>query len=141
LGPVSAVWAESAQLGGLEIDVEDTALVGLRFASGAIGSVSLDYVERPAAHWLRLVGRRGRITWDNADGVAHLFDAGGERCASSSLPRGFARNALFLEEMRHFLRCLEGQARSACTLDDGAEALRLALAARQSAQTGMRVHV
>lgn len=44
---------------------------------------------------------------------------------------GFERNWMFLEELRHFIVVLHGQAEPACTLQDGVQALQLALAARQ----------
>jgi len=141
LGEVVAVSAQTGQLGGLEIEVEDTAHVLLRFASGAIGTVSLDYVERPPAHWLSIVGRRGRILWDNADGVARLYDAEGRARALWRPPLSFERNTLFLDEMRHFLRCLQDSAEPRCTLDDGVRALRICLAAHESAAAGRSVRV
>jgi predicted dehydrogenase len=141
VGEVVTVSAETAQLGGLEIEVEDSAQVILRFASGAIGSVNLDYVDRPPVHSLRILGRKGRITWDNADGVACLEGRDGRAVAHFRPPAGFERNTLFREEMRHFLRCLDDIDVPVCTVDDGIQALRIALAVIEAARSGRRVHV
>ncbi len=141
IGEIVTVSAEAAQLGGLGIEVEDTAAVLLRFATGAVGSVELDYVERPPVHTLRILGQRGRIHWDSASGVARLQDREG-RVVESFVPDvGFERNSLFVAEMRHFLRCIAGHEPPECTIEDGIRALRVALAVGEAAASGRRVHV
>src|SRR5215471_3598126 len=59
LGEVEAVSAMAGRLSDLELDVEDSAIVSLSFASGAIGSVYLDFVQRPPSHHLHIIGTRG----------------------------------------------------------------------------------
>jgi predicted dehydrogenase len=141
VGEIVTVSAETAQLGGLGIEVEDTAQILLRFENGAVGGVELDYVERPPVHTLRILGQRGRILWDNATGLARLQDREGALVSAFAPPRGFERNTLFLEEMRHFLQCLAGASEPECTVDDGIRALNIALAVSEAAAAGRRVHV
>jgi predicted dehydrogenase len=43
---------------------------------------------------------------------------------------------MFLDELRHFRDVLQGKAEPVCTLQDGIQALRLALAACQSVRQG-----
>jgi len=118
-GEASSLWAFAGSLGDLALDVEDTAEIGLRYQSGVLGSVHLDYNQRPSAHTLEIIGTQGVLRWDNAE-----------------MPPGFERNDLFLAEMRHFLRVAQGAESPVCTLDDGIQTLRLALAAQDSAKTG-----
>ena len=49
---------------------------------------------------------------------------------------GFDRNQLFLDELRHFLACVETRQRPITSLDTGMWSLRMALAARESIRTG-----
>ncbi len=140
-GEVASVSAECGQLSGLELDVEDTAQVLLRFESGALGVVSLDYVARPPVHTLEIVGQRGRLRWNNHDGLAHLERAGRATCQSAHPPLGFTRNHMFQDELRHFLELLAGRVASACALSEGLAALRVALAAKRSAREGRRVRL
>jgi len=55
---------------------------------------------------------------------------------SFSPPEGFERNQLFIAQMRHFVDIVRGEAEPICTLEDGVQALRLALAAYKSQQMG-----
>lgn len=131
LGEVQALWAFCGQLGELEIQVEDTAEIGLRFENGALGSLHLDYNQRPPVHSLEIVGTRGTIRWDGASGAVSAFGETGE-WDHYPAPLGFERNDLFLAEMRHFLEVVRNKAKPACTLEDGYQAFRLALAAQRS---------
>ena len=48
----------------LELDVEDTAEIGLQFSTGVLGSVHLDYNQRPSKHHLEIIGTRGTLRWE-----------------------------------------------------------------------------
>ena len=141
LGEVSALWAFTGHLGELELQVEDTAEIGLRFANGALGSVYLDYNQHPVTHRLEIIGSKGTILWDNADGATRLFRSSSEVWEVFPAPPGFERNDLFLAEMRHFLSVVRGEAEPLCTLDDGLRALQLALAAHQSQESGQIIRL
>jgi predicted dehydrogenase len=145
LGEVDSLWAFAGHLSDLEIDVEDTAEIGLRFANGTIGSLHLDYNQRPPSHHLEVIGTRGTLRWDNADGAVQLFSAfanieGAKQNKTHSwstypAPTGFERNQLFITEMQNFISMVRRDEPPRCTLKDGVQALRLALAAHHSAQT------
>jgi predicted dehydrogenase len=138
-GEVREVWGEVSNSGTLEIEVEDIAEVGLRFASGVLGSVHLDYLQRPPKHCLEIVGTKGTICWDNADGAVRWWSTKTDGWITITVPEGFERNQLFLDEVRHFLKLVEGRTTTICTLEDGISALKIVLAAHRSAELGCRV--
>lgn len=139
LGEVVCVNAMLARRSGLEIDVEDIALLHLRFESGAIASLSVDYVQRPSQHYFTVTGTEGVIRWDNRAGLAVLEAAAGTKEARIS-PH-FERNDLFIAELNHFLRCAAGEDEPMCSLDDGERTLRVCIAAKESARSGRRIDV
>jgi predicted dehydrogenase len=139
LGEVEAVWAFTGQLNQLGLDVEDTAEIGLRFTDGALGSVHLDYNRRPPDHHLEINGAEGTLRWDNAGGKLEIFWAESGEWQVVPPPAGFERNSMFLEEMRHFLALARGEVEPRCSLQDGARALELCLAAHRSQQNGSLV--
>lgn len=146
-GEVEHLWAFAGQLNELEMNVEDTAEIGLQFEGGVIGSLHLDYNQRPPAHKLEVIGSQGSLKWDNSDGAVHLYQASQPPQLDSSaltwdtLPatqgdRPLARNDLFVAEMNHFLDVIRRQVEPECSLNDGVRALELALGALQSAREG-----
>jgi predicted dehydrogenase len=123
----------------LNLPVEDTAEISIRFTNGVLGSIHLDYLQRPPSHWLEIIGTRGTLRWDNGDGITWLAQAAEGRIVETwqdfPPPQGFDRNKMFLEELRHFKEVLRGTEQPLCTLQDGEMALRLALAALSGKET------
>ena len=132
IGEIQSVFAMDAQQGGLEISVEDTAHTMLRFENGALGFVHLDYIQRPSTHTLHITGQRGRILWDNADGGVHWSHGNTEIWQTEKMPTHFERNTLFLEEVKHFIACIENDTQPYVNLIDGIAALQIVLAAKAS---------
>jgi predicted dehydrogenase len=141
LGEVSGVWAMLGKPGELEMQVEDTAEIGLCFERGCLGSVHLDYNQRPTMHWFEIVGSRGTLRWDNTYGVLRCFMTDVDAWQSFAPPDGFERNTLFVDEMRHFIHVARGEELPVCSLEDGCRALNLALAAYESARCGRLVEL
>ncbi len=156
-GDVQKLWAFAEKLNDLEIDVEDTAEIGLMFKNSMLGSVHLDYNGRPPVHNMEIIGTHGTMRWDNASGQVEFYavdseipevpfrdhrnmfpKADGEPPAWELFPAppGFERNDLFVAEMRHFLEIAQSDHLPVCDLEDGITALELTLAALDSARTG-----
>ncbi|MEJ5313542.1 MULTISPECIES: Gfo/Idh/MocA family protein [Anaerolinea] len=131
-GEYVIAWAGGGTLGDLELQVEDCAEIGLRFHSGAVGTLHLDYLQQPPSHTLEIIGTMGTLQWDNSDATLRVFRAGESDWQVFHAPEGFERNWLFLEEMRHFLAVARREVVPVCTLEDGVRALQLALAAREA---------
>ncbi|HBY07682.1 MAG TPA: hypothetical protein DEH22_07835 [Chloroflexi bacterium] len=135
-GDVRSLWAFTSRDSDLKLDVEDTAEIGLRFENGVIGSVHLDYVQRPPGHRLEIIGTIGTIRWDNADGGVEVFDAKAGDWQHHPMPEGFERNDLFLAEMDHFLRVMCDEVEPRATLGDGIWSQKLVQGVYDSAREG-----
>ena len=135
-GDVAELWAFAGKLSDLEIMVEDTAEIGLQFVSGVVGSVQLNYVQRPPEHHLEIVGTQGTIQWDFASGGVQVYQVQVGDWTSYPAPHNFERNDLFLAQMMHFRELVKGTVEPDCSLEDGVKALQLALAALDSSAQG-----
>jgi len=150
LGEVESLWSFNGHISPLEVDVEDIAEIGLKFVNDVVGGVHVNYFQRPSVHRLEIVGTNGTLRWDNADGILHLhkypasFGSYSDNppapiMESFSPPEGFERNQLFVAQTRHFVDVVRGEKEPLCNLEDGVQALRLALAAYRSQETGRMV--
>lgn len=127
-----SVFAFTAKLSDLEVDVEDTAKIALRFRNGVLASLHLDFNQQPPEHEFRIVGTRGTIKWNLADGAARIYRAEKKDWAAYPLPPGWERNVMFMEQMNHFVDVVKGIAEPSCTLEDGMRTQRLIAAIHQS---------
>ena len=145
-GPTDRVHASARSIASLQTPAgEDWAEITINFRSGVVGQVHLDYLQRPAVHRLTVWGDRGRAEWDYHAGTLRweTVAATDQKNASAidakptvtveRVPAGFERNAMFLDEMRHFLNCVESRETPVVPLADGIAVLEIALAAKQSA--------
>lgn len=135
VGEISELWAFTGKVSDLEIAVEDSAEIGLRFENGVTGNLHLDYFRRPAEHRFEIIGTNGMIEWRNTTGAARLFRSESDSWESCLLPEGFERNDLFFAEMKHFLDVVDKKATPVCSLEDGIKALKIAMAVHESAKT------
>jgi len=122
----------------LEIDVEDVASTLIEFqADGRPLPVHLqqDYLQRPASRSCEVLGDTGKAIMDLRTPSLIRFDNQGE-IAASHIWEGFERNQLFLDEMKHFLECVETRSKPFVDLEDGVLSLQMALAAKESIASG-----
>ena len=141
LGEVEQVVCMCGQLSHLEIETEDTAALLLRFTSGAIGEVHLDYVQREGSRTCHVIGDEGTIRWDMTSGETRCCDAHASEWKTWSAPSNWSVNSMYVDEMRHFLACLEGNEQSQQDVCSGTAALRIALAAHESNRNGAIIRV
>jgi predicted dehydrogenase len=130
-------------LSSLDIDVEDTASSLMEcVVDGKLVPILVhqNFVQRPATRTCQLTGDAGKILVDLNALTVEVFDAQGQ-LADQCTFSGFQRNHLFLDELKHFLACVRGDEDPIVTLRDGAQSLRMALAARQSISTGQVVEL
>jgi predicted dehydrogenase len=131
-GPVSDVRASIRKVPSLQTTADDDwAEITLRFDSGVIGQVHLDYVQKPPVHTLSVWGDRGRVCWNYHAGTLVWQPTEGDS-QTERVEESFERNQMFVDELRHFLSAIERKEPSCIPIDDGIAVLELALRAKQS---------
>jgi predicted dehydrogenase len=136
LGPVRSVAAETGHVSELDVDVEDVALAVLRFRSGALGTVSVNFFEPAYRRGCVLVGADAVATWTwgsdgievrGADGTRELVSAAGEV------------DETYIAVVRDFVEAVATGRTPETSVDEGVEVVRLADAVKRSAAEGRRI--
>jgi predicted dehydrogenase len=139
VGEVESVQAASGRYVHTAMGGEDTALVTLRFVSGALGHIVCSWgISTPSREEsLFLAGTHGSIWTENADmSVRYTVEKNPalvETFPEVSYPDSVKRL------IDHFYDCLLTDAEPVVRPEDGREALRIALAAYEAARYGTRV--
>jgi len=141
LGEVEEISCFSGKLSHLEIQTEDTAAILLRFVSGAIGEVHMDYVQRTYSRTCQIIGDEGTIRWDYMTGEVRWYPAVTKGEEVFRNPPAWEPNDMYVAEMQHFLTCLPGNEAPDCDAWEAARVLELALAAKTSAVEGRVVRI
>jgi UDP-N-acetylglucosamine 3-dehydrogenase len=136
LGEVERVYARGVL--GREYNRLDYALVTLRFAGGAIAHVEGQWgYPGPFNYSIEVAGSRAMVTADsNEPGPVRLLDGAVDPGESPDVAVG---KSPYQTELEHFIRCAATGEESVVDARDAYEALRIGLAATESAATGRPV--
>lgn len=141
VGSVSEVFCYAGRMSTLEIDVEDTAEVLLRFKGGTLASIHLDYLQRTYRRSCELIGEEGVLVWDYISAEIRLYGKEDRHCQVFQRNINYDLNEMFVDEMKHFSACIEGRESPALDAAGGREVLEIALAAKLSAAEGRVVRL
>ena len=139
LGAPREVFAYAGKLSSLEIDTEDNADVLLRFDYGAVANVHLDYLQRTYRRACDLIGEDGVIAWDYIGQSVTVYGKEDRRIEVFQESINTERNQMFVDELRHFVRCVERGEPPMLDAAGGRAVLEVALAAKASAAQGRPV--
>ncbi len=121
------------------VELEDTAHVSLRFVTGAIGTVEVAWTATGWEEGFWVYGTQGALEYTNRSGtpvLRHAFRASpGTTWGDTDVSEHrFAGDAPHARHVRAFLAAVAGERAALCSGEDGLEAVRLILAAYESAE-------
>ncbi|GEM83025.1 Gfo/Idh/MocA family protein [Meiothermus hypogaeus] len=144
-GPVEEIFARVASL-KFPIEVEDTAHASLRFTSGAIGEVEASWSATGWEEGFWIYGTEGALEYTNRLGksvLRHSFRTSpGTTWAEPDVALyDFAGASNHTRHIDNFLAAIRGERPVICSGEDGLEAVRLVLAAYESARLNQPIRL
>lgn len=147
-GEVDWLSAWIGRQGALEIDVEDSAMLQIGFASGPVAQLGMDFLRRDTTRTCTALGAEGSLRWDAVAGRVEHFDpeAGRWTEVTQVTPE---RDSSYRAQIAAFLAAIaEGTGQAAAQNQiaargtDGLAVMRLVEAARRSdAFQGLRIRM
>lgn len=141
MGKVDAVSCFAGKFSSLAIDTEDVAEILLRFESGAIAEIHMDYVQRAYNRSCEVIGEEGTITWSFQNNQVRLYSAKDKDWQSYAPDTPYEVNEMYVAEMKHFLRCLNGEEQPALDAGEAKSELEIVLAAKESSKSGKAINL
>ena len=150
LGPVKYVEASGERiLIEYEHKAEDTAVVNLKFACGALATLSCTFVAQASAYpkgyggagiRTEIIGENGALYAGNGDPAFVFVDNSGanriEYANAADIPASLPANPIL-----HFIDCLRDGTEPFVTMHDGRDTIAVVEAAYKSAREGRRVYL
>lgn len=136
LGKIDHVFCMAGKVSDLEIETEDTAEVILRFRSGTVGEIHLDYTQRAYQRNYEFFGEEGTLKWDFHERRVWMYSAQTKSWEVFPEPIGYDLNSMYVEEMRHFIDCVRSGKPTIMDIHSGVKILQAILAAKESARDG-----
>lgn len=143
-GEVESVTAVATKQSDLEIDVEDSAQLIMKFAStdtrGVVASVALDFIRHDHTRRCVVIGDRGTLRWDGIAGRVEWFAADSSHW-KTEFDQAPVRDESYRAEWKEFLRCIEADEQPEPSGPDALATLRVVEAARESGRTNRMVNI
>jgi len=139
LGEVQEVFCIAEHISSLEINTEDLAILVCRHQGGVWSEIHLDYVQRTYERGCQIVGERGSVFWDFTGRQVRWYDAATKSWSCFAEPENWQLNQMYLDEMRHFIDCIEARKQTVLPVTDAARIMQVVFAARASARDGRPV--
>ena len=132
VGDVKEVFCYADKISDLEVETEDTAEILLRFSNGAIGEIHLDFIQRAYSRNCKIIGEKGTLTWDFGEHKVSLYLADSKEWEIYDVDVDV--NLMYIEEMKHFLQCINGLSMPLIDAAQGKRVLEIVLAAKESSE-------
>jgi len=137
MGPVAEVASMYDCLQLPTQQVEDTALISLRFRNGCMAQININQFQKPNVATIEMIGTKGNLMLDMTTLKFAGDDSG--RWEQTQFWPGLrpmeAHEARFRGQADMFLDILEGKPGTLTTLEEARQSLRVALAAKESYAT------
>ena len=137
VGDVKEVFCFADKISDLEVETEDTAEILLRFSNGAIGEIHLDFTQRAYSRNCKIIGEKGTLIWNFGEQKVRLYSADSKKWEIYDVDADV--NLMYIEEMKHFLQCIDVLSTPLTDAMQGKRVLEIALAAKESSENGTAI--
>ena len=139
LGEVRSVFCSAGHLSSLEIETEDVAVLVCRHAGGAMSEIHLDYVQRTYERGCQIVGELGSIFWDFNEKTVRWYNGADKKWTTYAQAETWDVNQMYVDEMKHFLDCMEERSATALPIPEAAAVMRIVFAAKASSESAKMI--
>jgi predicted dehydrogenase len=140
-GNVKEVISISGKYSDLDLDVEDLSASILKFKNNVIAELHLDYFQRPNSRRCKIIGTKGVVTWDENSNLVKVYHVHNKKWKTSLNKSKYNNNQEYIDEIKHFLKCVTKKKKSINDLKQGIDTLKIALAIKKSSKNKCMVFV
>ena len=140
-GMPNSLISQSGKYSNLKINVEDLSSSIINFPKNILAELHLDYFQLPDIRKCKIIGTNGTIIWDSISNTVKLYDSKKGHWDVKLKVKNYVRNDMFIDEMKHFLNCIQKRKQTINPLPDGIQTLKIALSIKKSSKTGRLTNV
>jgi predicted dehydrogenase len=144
-GEVESVQAQLSRQSQLDIDVEDTAHIILKFKenknnTNLIASLNLDFIRHDKVRMCHAIGDKGSLRWNGLTGDVDLFKS--DKSGWNNIYKNKAdQDETYKNEWLHFIECINKKKSPNISFQDGIKVLDIVDAIKIASSTGRKVKV
>jgi len=108
------------------------------YENGLKVTIHLDIYGRPHEKSMKLIGSKGRITWNESSNIVKTYSESGS-CSESVFT--MSRDEIFIEVAKEFLQVLRGGNAITCSYLDGIQSMQIIDAVEESNRSRNRIRL
>lgn len=137
-GDIESIYCQESKLKILDLNVEESVDMILMSVSGLQATLHLDFNQKKPRRFCEIYGTNGSLKWNAIDNSVTFIDNNGDEKKESF---NTDRDHMYRNQITHFLECISEDKSPKVTIYDGIEALKIALAAKESINSNKRIHI
>lgn len=126
-GEIKEVISMTGKFSDLKIDASDLSAIILKFSNGIIAEIHLDYFQKPEIRSCKIIGTEGTIYWDSSINEVKIYDYKKEKWIRKLKIQKYQKNETYLEEIKHFIQCVNKNEKSINDIEQGVYVTKIAL--------------
>lgn len=134
-GDAKDVFSITGKYSNLELSVDDLSVILLRFKNDIIAEIHLDYFQRPNFRSCKIIGTKGTVYWDSDTDMVKMYDIKKKKWIKKLKLHNYDNNCTYIDELSHFLQCINKKEKTINCVHQGAITLEMALAIKRASKT------
>ena len=126
-GKVKEVFSITGKFSDLEINAEDLASIIIKFKNNSVAEVHLDYFQKPNHRSCKIIGTKGSLIWDSNSNTVKIYKIKTKKWLNKIKIENYDENLMYVDELNHFLKCIQEHKETINPLKQGIETLEIAV--------------
>tara|TARA_B100001540_G_scaffold62054_1_gene55849 strand:- start:1081 stop:2064 length:984 start_codon:yes stop_codon:yes gene_type:complete len=122
----------SGKFSNLSISADDYSASLIEFKKKIIAELHLDFFQRPQERGCKIKGTKGIITWESEQNKVMVYFNKKKKWEVLFHDRNHERNQMYIDEIKHFFKCVKNREQTINNLEAGIETMNIALAIKRS---------
>ena len=120
------------EVGATKRSTEDYSASIIQLKNKITAELHLDFFQGPEYKRIKIKGTDGIILWNSQENAIKVYSNKKNTWKTILKIKKFDRNQLYVDEIKHFLRCVKNRKNTINNLDDGIKTMKIALAIKES---------
>ena len=131
-GNPKSIFSFTGKFSDLHISVEDYSASIIQFKNKITAELHLDFFQGPEYRSCKIKGTNGIIFWNSGNNEVKFYNNRKKRWETILKMKNYDRNQMYIDEIKHFLKCVKNRNKTISSLDDGIKTMNIALGMKKS---------
>tara|TARA_B100001765_G_scaffold161972_1_gene105799 strand:+ start:67 stop:1053 length:987 start_codon:yes stop_codon:yes gene_type:complete len=131
-GNPKSIFSFTGKFSNLDISVEDYSASIIQFKNKITAELHLDFFQGPEYRSCKIKGTNGIIFWNSGNNEVKFYNNRKKRWETVLKLKNYDRNQMYVDEIKHFLKCVKNRNKTISSLDDGIKTMNVALGMKKS---------